>query len=180
MFYACILFASGVKTSSETLKFLVVKLKIRKNTKKDGRKSNFMKTHPLNLLVAFVAGLASTLNPIIARADILYMSNADNNTIEKFTPGGVGSVFASSGLNLPGGLAFDSAGNLFVANSGDNTIEKFTMGGVGSVFASSGLNAPAALAFDNSGNLYAANAGGTTIEKFTPGGVGSEIGRAHV
>ena len=36
------------------------------------------------------------------------------NTIEKFTPGGVGSVFASTGLNSPDGLAFDAAGNLYV------------------------------------------------------------------
>ena len=58
-----------------------------------------------------------------------------NNTIERFTPGGVGSVFAS-GLNEPYGLAFDTAGNLYVANFvSSDTIEQFTPGGVGSVFA---------------------------------------------
>ena len=103
------------------------------------------------------------------------------NTIEKFTPGGVGSVFASTGVNGPVGLAFDAAGNLYVANNIGNTIEKFTPGGVGSVFASMGVNHPYGLAFDLAGNLYVANNPGTgplpgddnTIEKFTPGGVGS-------
>ena len=77
----------------------------------------------------------------------LYAANYGANTIEKFTPGGVGSVFANTGLNSPIGLAFDSAGNLYAANYGANTIEKFTPGGVGSVFASSGLSNPTFLAF---------------------------------
>ena len=97
---------------------------------------------------ALLLGLART--PV--RADILYVSNGNNGTIEKFTPGGVGSVFASSGLSDPYGLAFDSAGNLYVANALNSTIEKFaSTGGVlsstGSVFADSGLNeAPEGLA----------------------------------
>ena len=56
------------------------------------------------------------------------MANYGANTIEKFTPGGVGSVFATTGLNGPIGLAFDSAGNLYAANASNNTIEKFTPG----------------------------------------------------
>src|ERR1051326_1622166 len=99
-----------------------------------------------------------------ATADLIYVANFSNNTIEKFTSGGVGSVFANTGLNGPAGLAFDSAGNLYAANS-NNTIEKFTPGGVGSVFANTGLNSPEGLAFDSSGNLYAANASNNTIEK---------------
>ena len=51
----------------------------------------------------------------------------------------MGTVFASTGLNGPVGLAFDASGNLFVANSGDNTIEKFAPNGVGTVFASHGI-----------------------------------------
>ena len=79
-------------------------------------------------------------------------------TIEKLTPGGVGSVFASTGSYDPQGIAFDSAGNLYAANSGPvpYTIFKFTPGGVRSVFVSSGLNNPYGLAFDSAGNLYVA------------------------
>ena len=58
----------------------------------------------------------------------LYAANVNANTIERFTPGGVGSVFANTGLNYPLGLAFDSAGNLYAANLNNNTIEKFTPG----------------------------------------------------
>ncbi len=111
-------------------------------------------------------------------ADVIYVSNSGNNagnsnTIEKINSAGVGSVFASTGLSQPTGLAFDSAGNLYVANYNINTIEKFTPNGVGSLFASTGLNHPYDLAFDHQGNLFAANSGNDTIEKFTSGGVGS-------
>src|SRR5579859_2363893 len=73
------------------------------------------------LLLVLAAGLP-------CRASNLYVSNG-SNTIEEFTPGGVGTVFANSGLSSPYGLAFDTAGNLYVANGGNNTIEKFTPGG---------------------------------------------------
>jgi DNA-binding beta-propeller fold protein YncE len=103
----------------------------------------------------------------------LFAANLLDNTIEKFTPGGVGSVFASTGLNFPTNLAFDSAGNLFVANNQDSTIEEFNPGGLGSLFANTGLSYPQGLAFDSAGNLFVANGLNHTIEEFTPGGVGS-------
>ena len=82
----------------------------------------------------------------------LYASNFNTNTIEKFTPSGARSVFATTGVNGPEGLAFDSAGDLYVKNFRDNTIEKFNPDGIGSVFASSGLSGAGNLAFtDNFG-----------------------------
>ena len=40
-----------------------------------------------------------------------FVSDDWNYTIDKFTPGGVGTVFASSGFNFPRSLAFtDDAG----------------------------------------------------------------------
>ena len=115
--------------------------------------------------------------PTTSRADILYVGNATDNTIQKFTSGGVGSVFASTGLSAPRSLAFDSAGNLYAANYFSNTIEKFTLGGVGSVFANTG-GQTFGIAFDSAGNLYAANQLNNTIEKFTIGGVGSVFASA--
>jgi sugar lactone lactonase YvrE len=99
--------------------------------------------------------------------------------IYKFTSGGVRTTFAS-GLDLPTGLAFDSAGNLFVANihtvvqdrTFSGAIYKFTAAGARTTFAS-GLSDPQALAFDNVGNLFVAEAGGGVIYKFTPSGVRS-------
>ncbi len=78
----------------------------------------------------------------------LYASDQPNNRILEFTPGGVVSTFATTGLVGPRGLAFDAAGNLYAVNSFGTTIEKFTPAGVGSVFASN-LSAPQFLAFDN-------------------------------
>ena len=142
-----------------------------------------MKTHHalcglISGLLLLAAGTAQThaglLVPAVPGAQ-LYVTNRDSNTIQSFTTGGVGSVFANTGLVSPAGLAFDTAGNLFAAN-GNNTIEKFTPGGVGTVFASSGLSGPVGLAFDSAGILYAGNYGGNafqTIEKFTPSGTAS-------
>jgi DNA-binding beta-propeller fold protein YncE len=112
-------------------------------------------------------GLAIDNRGNIYAADHYY----DPATIYKFTPGGTWSVFVSTGLDHPSGLAFDPSGNLYAANY-DNTIEKFTPDGVGSVFAT-GLNGPLGLACDRAGNLYSANFGNATIYKFTPGGVRS-------
>ena len=110
------------------------------------------------------------------RADILYVANRTTSTVERFTSGGVGSVYlgVGSGLNLPVGLAFDSAANLYVA-SGDNRVLKFTPAPAGSVFlaAGSNVNNPHGLAFDAAGNLYDANAGDNRILKFTPTPAGS-------
>ncbi len=74
-----------------------------------------------------------------ARADILYVSTANLNTVDKLDSSGSVSVFASAGfgLNYPLGLAFDSSGDLFVANFGNSTIEEFSSNGTGSVFATS-------------------------------------------
>ncbi len=114
----------------------------------------------------------------------LYASQNGSNTITKFsTITGVGTVFASDGLNNPRGMAFDSAGNLFVASQHNHTIMKFTPGGVGSVFASGGLiGNPVEVAFDSAGNLFVANSDSIfgSILKFTPGGVGSAFGTFYL
>ncbi len=82
------------------------------------------------------------------QAGNLYASDQSNSRILEFTPGGVVSTFATTGLVGPRGLAFDSAGNLYAANTYGTTIEKFTPDGTGSVFASS-LSAPQCVAFNN-------------------------------
>ena len=68
----------------------------------------------LSGLLLLAAGTAQTHAGLLVPAapgDALYVANIGNNTIEKFTTGGVGSVFASRGLNLPEFLAFtDDAG----------------------------------------------------------------------
>jgi hypothetical protein len=131
------------------------------------------KLTPDGVASVFATGLSLPVGLAFDGPGNLYVSNIGNNTIMKFTPDGVGSLFASTGLNTPYGLAFDSAGNLYVANWGDSTILKLTPGGVGSIFANTGLSLPQGLAFDSAGNLFATNHGNNTITKFTPAGVGS-------
>jgi len=111
------------------------------------------------------------------------LSNSTNNTIEVFNSAGQGSVFASTGLSGPAGLAF-SGGNLYLANDSNNTIEKFNSCGIGTTFATVGSSANVleGLAFDKSGNLYASSIGVTiepssvsAIVKITPSGVESNF-----
>lgn len=101
----------------------------------------------------------------------LYVANYSGNTIMRFSRDGVGSAFASAGLNMPTQMAFDSKGNLYVANY--SNIMKFTPGGVGSVFASTGLLTPWGLAVDSNDNVYAQNYPDRTILKFAPDGTAS-------
>jgi len=95
--------------------------------------------------------------------------------IYEFTWDGVQSIFAS-GLNAPGDVAFDNAGNLFVAdceNCGtpraDFAIYKIASNGVRTTFAS-GLSSPLYLAADNAGNLFASDYTDGIIYKYTPAG----------
>jgi DNA-binding beta-propeller fold protein YncE len=113
-----------------------------------------MKRTVANLVFAVLLGLCFDVPS--ARADTIYVSTFNENTILKFDSAGNQSTFAtaSSGLDYPLGLAFDS-GNLYVANVYSGTIEKFDSGGNGSIFANLGSNAPYELTSDNHGNLYA-------------------------
>lgn len=91
--------------------------------------------------------------------------------IEKITPGGVRSVFTTTDLEGPDGLAFDSVGDMYVANQATGfggKVLKFTPDGADSVVHSS-LNTPVAVAFDSPGNLYTLQANGV-IWRTPPGG----------
>jgi sugar lactone lactonase YvrE len=118
-------------------------------------------------------GSANNYGLAFDSAGDLYVAHNNTGTIDRFTPAGVGSVFAS-GLPDVQGLAIDAADNLSAADPSHNRIEKFTPGGVASVFANTAPYGPTGLAFDKAGNLYASFQGPSdTIQKFTPAGVGS-------
>ena len=109
-------------------------------------------------------------------ADILYVTLSNNTIVSYDTTSGVGSTiaasvntFASTTLNVPYGLAFDSSGNLYAANYNDSTISKFNASGGYVSNINSDLVAPYGLAFDSSGNLYASNFD-NTISKFNAAG----------
>lgn len=73
------------------------------------------------------------------------------------------SVFASTGLNNPNNLAFDSSGNLFVTNAGgplsfsgdcNGFVTKITPDGIATTFAAGHFTTPNGLAIDNSDFLF--------------------------
>jgi sugar lactone lactonase YvrE len=148
--------------------------------------------------------LTSQLDFIVADAldpaGNLYIAAPFGGVVEKVTPDGILSIFAgkpgqngppvpgpaaSSTLNIPGGVAADSAGNLYIADQNNNAIEKVTPDGNLSVFAgmpghsgpptpgsaiSSHMNAPDGVATDSAGNVYVADYFNAVVEKITPGG----------
>jgi DNA-binding beta-propeller fold protein YncE len=105
------------------------------------------------------------------QAGNLYVSNYGQNDVVKFTPAGVGSVFA--GISFPDGMTFDGSGHLLIG-SDMGYLEKFDTNGVLVSTLYSTVQNVNGLAVDSAGNVYAANSLiGGTIEKFDPNGVGT-------
>ena len=114
-----------------------------------------------------------------------------NGIIQKISPAGVVSTFATTDAAFIYNPVFDAAGNMYVSNSAGccrtfiNNLYKITPAGTASSFAyfgtqtstGSGSDGIGGVAIDASGNLYvAANVSGTFngyISKITPAGVRS-------
>jgi sugar lactone lactonase YvrE len=113
----------------------------------------------------------------VSYADLLYVANNGNNTVDVINSSGQPSVFASNGLSGPAGLAFDSSGNLYVGNFNNNTVEKFDSAGNGTLFANTLMDGPGGMVFDTNGNLYVAslNGSGPSITKFDSSGTGTDF-----
>jgi sugar lactone lactonase YvrE len=125
----------------------------------------------------------------------LYIADMSNSRIRKVTPGGIITTVAGNGtpdysgdggaatsaeLNLPTGVAVDSAGNLYIADMSNSRIRKVTPGGTITTVAGNGiagynndniaatganLNAPSGVAVDGVGNLYIADIRNNRIRK---------------
>ncbi len=130
----------------------------------------------------------------------LYIADTQNNRVRKVTGGTISTVagsgtggFAGDGaaagsaqLNLPFGVAVDSAGNLYIAEFGNNRIRKVTAGGTISTLAGNGvfgysgdggqatgamLNGPQGVAVDTLGNVYIADTANNRVRQVAPNGV---------
>jgi WD40 repeat protein len=109
----------------------------------------------------------------IDASDNVYVSNAIDGTIRKFSNAGQDlGVFASTGVNYATGLAFDPTGNLYAADDAGGTIEKFSSSGLDlGVFATLTTGSPFNLTFNSAGDLFVTNkVGGHSIREFSPTG----------
>jgi DNA-binding beta-propeller fold protein YncE len=132
---------------------------------------SIMKSSSHVLRLALVTGLILGFARGYSHADILYVDNL--STIEKFASNGDGSIFANVGFHgTPGGIAFDTVGNLYAAQNFG--IYKYNAAGVGSLYANRfGFFSPNACAFDSAGSLYVSVPNAQQILKVSTGGVTS-------
>jgi len=103
-----------------------------------------------------------------------------SGNVYQFDSGGnliTNSVYPIAGLSNPGGMAFDTSGNLFVADSG--SIYEFAPDGSTPTTVVTGLDSLSGLAIDDSGDLFVGDIGGDlqgtvgSIFEFTPNGDGT-------
>lgn len=128
----------------------------------------------------------------------IYIVDKDNDRIRLVSTSGIISTVAGSStaevyagdggkatqasLNLPNGIAFDSAGNMYIADTGNNVVRKVDTSGIISTVAgnsssaysgdegpatSASLSSPTSVAFDSAGNLYIADANNNCIRMVT-------------
>jgi alpha-tubulin suppressor-like RCC1 family protein len=144
------------------------------------------------------AAAALLNNPQGAAVDAngnIYIADVNNNRIRKVAPDGVITTFAGTGaygftgnngqaanasLNMPNGVAVDSAGNVYIADTGNCAIRKVDTTGIITTIAGNGsygaavdgvlaINAqfwwPEAVAVDSVGNIYIADRANNRIRK---------------
>jgi len=90
------------------------------------------------------------------------------------TPGysGDNGPATSAQLNMPWGVAVDTAGNLYIADSGNNRVRKVSNGVITTVSGGgvgAQLNNPTGVAVDTAGNLYIADSGNNVVRKVSGG-----------
>lgn len=124
--------------------------------------------------------------PAARAAQILYVANYGNNTVDTFDTSSsdhAGTLFAGSGvgLNSPYALEFGPNGNLYVCNNDVSTITRIDFNSDGTntstTYSSTqyNLNHPEGLSFDDNGNLYVSNSSSNNILKIARGATSSTV-----
>ena len=134
-------------------------------------------------------------------AGTLYIADDGHQSIRKVDSSGIITTVAGNGkagfsgdggpatgaaLNGPGGIAFDSAGNLYIADLSNNRIRKVDTAGIITTVAGNGVNGfsgdggpatsaalanPHAVAVDSAGNLYIADTNNFRVRKVNSAGI---------
>jgi len=124
-------------------------------------------------------------NPLavaVDAADNIYVTDTDNNRVQKFDA--QGKFIAKWGrggrgdgeFNLPSGVTVDRNGNVYVVDTDNHRIQKFTADGKFlATWGQSGskegeLYRPKGIAADEAGNVYVADCNNHRIQKFSPTG----------
>jgi sugar lactone lactonase YvrE len=134
-------------------------------------KQSSRKRRPLDIGVRTLIGVIIA-TATLSRADTMFVSNWNNNTVERF------DSFTGADLGLfaqpyhPRHIALDGAGNLYAIAWGSQSVMKYAPNGAESVFAT-GLQGGESLAVDAGGNVYVGNLWDNTILRFAPNGARS-------
>ncbi len=111
-------------------------------------------------------GIVSPVGIVFDSNDNFYVCNCGNGTIQKVTPAGTSTVFASGSLfACPNGITVDEDDNLYVSNFSNTNIVKITPSGTATTIANTQTgDTNGHLDFDEiSRNLYIASYAGQKI-----------------
>jgi len=124
-------------------------------------------------------------NPLavaVDEADNIYVTDTDNNRIQKFNPQGKFLMKWGRGgrgngeFNIPSGIAVDRKGNVYVVDTDNSRVQKFTSDGKFlATWGQSGSKEgefyrPKGIAADKDGNVYVADCNNHRIDKFSSDG----------
>jgi len=131
----------------------------------------------------------------------LYISDGENHVVRKVDTSGIIRTIAGNGtagysgdggpatsamIDIPTGLALDSAGNLYINDWSNNHVRKVTPAGIITTFAGNGnvvydgdgvqaakaaVHSPGGIAIDSAGNVYITELSDGRIRKVDPSGV---------
>ncbi len=109
-------------------------------------------------------GIVAPVGIVFDSEDNFYVCNCGNNTIQKVTPDGTSTQFASEGdFACPNGITVDENDNLYVSNFSNNRIVKITPDGTTSTIGNT-VDGNGHIDYDpNSKNLYIASYSGHQI-----------------